>query len=105
METKGLCPNENGLSLGHIQPFSVVPCFRRTGGVPSGLLSSVFRLFRLSGKVHIGLSGFQRLHHQSGRLACGHQIEHGIFQQIPETCSGTPVHIQLSGVDGRVVGG
>ena len=32
METKGLCPNENGLSLGHIQPFSVVPCFRRTGG-------------------------------------------------------------------------
>ena len=88
MEAKGLCPNENGLSLGHIQPFSIVPCFRRTGGGPSGLLSSVFRLLRLSGKIHIGLSGF-----------------HGILQQIPETCSGTPVHIQLSGVDGRVVGG
>lgn len=93
MEAKGLCPNENSLSLGHIQPFSIVPCFRRTGG-PSGLLSSVFRLLRLSGKVHIGLSGFQRLHHQSGRLARGHQIEHSFLLQVLETCSGTPVHIQ-----------
>lgn len=53
-----------------------------SGGLVPLDLFFVFRFLRLSGKVHIGLSGFQRLDHQPDRLSCGYQVEHGIFQQV-----------------------